>query len=255
MPPRPFAFFCIPATPLGYIASMNPIRIIATLVLCLASLAPGAVPVKTYTFVYITTGPATDIEQSEQQTAFAGHFSNMKRMAKEGDLLIAGPYGKSESFDDLRGLWVFNTDSTTKALELAATDPPGKLGIFVFEAVQLMTDDALLELPRLEEEDEARRLADPDVPDAWSGRGYFIATAPVSETDEPTRNLSVLMLATLAADQDTRVTSHQRMMILDATSEDEANQALKDAGCDPDNWKLDAWYASSMIAKLPSLRE
>ena len=142
---------------------MNPFRIIATLVLCLASLAPGAVPVKTYTFVYITTGPATDIEQSEQQTAFAGHFSNMKRMAEEGDLLIAGPFGKSESFDDLRGLWVFNTDSTAKALELAATDPPGKLGIFVFEAVQLITDDALLELPRLEREDEARRLADPDV--------------------------------------------------------------------------------------------
>tara|TARA_R110000737_G_scaffold2923_13_gene9520 strand:+ start:5247 stop:5951 length:705 start_codon:yes stop_codon:yes gene_type:complete len=234
---------------------MNPFRIIATLVLCLASLAPGAVPVKTYTFVYITTGPATDIEQSEQQTAFAGHFSNMKRMAEEGDLLIAGPFGKSESFDDLRGLWVFNTDSTAKALELAATDPPGKLGIFVFEAVQLITDDALLELPRLEREDEARRLADPDVLDAWSGRGYFIATAPVSKTDEPTRTSSVFMLATLTADPDTRVTNDQRMLILDATTEDEAHHALKDSGCNPDDWKLDVWYASSMIAKLPSLRE
>ena len=63
------------------------------------------------------------------------------------------------------------------------------------------------------------------------------------------------MLATLTADPDTRVTNDQRMLILDATTEDEAHHALKDSGCNPDDWKLDVWYASSMIAKLPSLRE
>lgn len=235
-------------------SDMNCTKLIITIALAIASFASGAIPVKTYTFVYITTGPATDIEQSEQQEAFAGHFSNMKRMADEGDLLIAGPYGQAESFDDLRGLWVFNTDSTTKALELAATDPPGKLGIFVFEAVQLMTDDALLELPRLEKEDEARRLADPNVPDEWAGRVYTIATAPISESQAPTRTPSVLMLATLSAEKDTRVTKDNRFVILDANSTDDARQALEDAGCDPDNWNFDAWYATAMIAKLPSLR-
>jgi len=208
-----------------------------------------------YTFVYILTGPATEIAPEDQSTAFAGHFSNMKRMAEEGDLLIAGPYGEPKSDAGLRGLWVFTTDDTDKALEHAATDPPGKLGIFVFEAFQLRTDDALWELTRLEKEDKERRAADPGDSQEWSGRAYIIATGKVGGVKEPERTDGVLMLATLVGSEDSRVDEDHWMVLLDATTADEAAAALTEAGCDSGDWALDLWYGSKMPEQLPSLRE
>tara|TARA_R110002072_G_scaffold42064_21_gene119057 strand:- start:371763 stop:372485 length:723 start_codon:yes stop_codon:yes gene_type:complete len=210
---------------------------------------------RTYTFVYIMTGPATEIAPEDQSTAFAGHFSNMKRMAEAGDLLMAGPYGEPKSDAGLRGLWVFTTDNIDKALEHAATDPPGKLGIFVFEAFELRTDDALWELTRLENEEKARKAADPDASQEWSGRAYIIATGKVGHVKEPKRAEGVLMLATLVGSEDSRIEEDHWMVLLDATTGEEAEAALKEAGCDSDDWSLDLWYGSKVPEQLPSLRE
>ncbi len=210
---------------------------------------------RTYTFVYILTGPATDVSPEEQKTAFAGHFSNMRRMAEAGDLLMAGPYGEPKSDAGLRGLWVFTTDDTEKALEHAATDPPGKLGIFVFEAFELRTDDALWELTRLENEEKARKAADPDASQEWSGRAYIIATGKVSQVKEPKRTDGVLLLATLVGAEDSRVEEDHRMVLLDATTAEEAEAVLKKAGCDSSDWAIDLWYGSKVPEQLPSLRK
>lgn len=210
---------------------------------------------ETYTFVYIVTGPATDIDAETQQEAFKGHFSNMSRMANDGDLLVAGPYWQPKSFDDLRGMWIFATDDVDEALQHAATDPPGQLGIFVFEALQLKTDDALLELPRLEKEDEERRLSDPDVADEWVGRGYFWATAPIAGTDQPERVEGVALLAILVGREGTRVEQDHWLVLVDATTAEDAQSVLTDAGCDPKQWTLDEWYGSEMPAKLPNFRD
>ncbi len=210
---------------------------------------------RTYTFVYILTGPATEIAPEEQGKAFAGHFSNMRRMAEAGDLLMAGPYGEPKSDAGLRGLWVFTTEDTEKALEHAATDPPGKLGIFVFEAFELRTDDALWELNRLENEEKARKAADPDASQEWSGRAYMIATGKVSQVKEPKRTDGVLMLATLVGSENSRVEEDHWMVLLDATTAEEAAATLKVAGCDSSDWALDLWYGSKVPKQLPSLRE
>ncbi|MGJ8635850.1 MAG: YciI family protein [Phycisphaerales bacterium] len=225
------------------------------LILTLSTRAAAESPMDTYTFVYIVTGPATEIDAATQQEAFRGHFSNMKRMAEAGDLLIAGPYWQPKSFDDLRGMWIFATDDVDEARTHASTDPPGQLGIFIFEALQLKTDDALLELPRLEREDEARRLADPDIPDEWAGRGYFWATAPVESTTEPDRIQGVALLGTLVGREGTRIEDDHWLMLVDATTAEDAQAVLKEAGCDPKHWKLDEWYGSAMPVELPSFRE
>ncbi len=231
------------------------IQLLSLVTLCFASRALAAGPLQTYTFVYILTGPATDIDATTQEEAFQGHFSNMTRMAENGDLLIAGPYWEPKTWDDMRGMWIFNTDDLDQASEFAATDPPGKLGIFVFDILHFTTDDALLELPRLEKEDEQRRLSDPDIPDEWVGRGYFWAFAPVAKSNEPDRVQGVALLGTLIGNDDSRLQDDHWLILLDATTADEAKQVLKDAGCDPDHWSIDQWYGSAMPAKLPTFRE
>jgi hypothetical protein len=231
------------------------ISLLSVIALCFAPSALAAGPVQTYTFVYILTGPATDIEAETQQRAFKGHFSNMSRMAEDCDLLIAGPYWQPKTWEDMRGMWIFNTDDLDQASEFAATDPPGKLGIFVFDILQLKTDDALLELPRLEKEDEQRRLADPDTSDEWAGRGYFWATAAVTKSNEPNRVEGVALLGTLIGNNDSRLKENHWLILLDATTADEAKQVLTKAGCDPEKWNIDEWYGSAMPAKLPTFRD
>lgn len=226
-----------------------------TLITLLFASSAFAIAPQTYTFVYILTGPATDIEPEAQQQAFAGHFANMGLMAEQGDLLAAGPYGPFKTDPMLRGLWIFNTDSVNEALEFAATDPPGKLGIFVFEAVQIVTDDALSELTRLEKEDEARRLADPEVADEWAGRGYTLAWAPTSSSETPDRIEGVLMIATMLKQEGTRIKEDHHLILMDSTSPEAAQKLLKKSGCNPANWQYDGWYTSTVLAQLPSVRE
>ncbi|MFK7759756.1 MAG: YciI family protein [Phycisphaerales bacterium] len=234
---------------------MRYLHLFPLLCLLIATKSLSAGPMETYSFVYILTGPATDIEPAIQQEAFQGHFSNMTRMAEEGDLLIAGPYWQPQTWDDMRGMWIFNTRDLDKASTLAATDPPGKLGIFVFDILHFKTDDPIDQLPRLEKEDEERRLSDPNIPDEWAGRGYFWATAKATEIDEPDRVEGIALLGTLIGHADSRIESDHWLVLLDATTNEDAAKILTSAGCDPEQWSMDEWYGSAMPAKLPSLRD
>ncbi len=234
---------------------MNIIRLLTLAVLWISSNVFASPQMQTFTFVYILTGPATDIDAQTQQEAFKGHFSNMSRMAEDGDLLIAGPYWQPQTWDDMRGMWIFATDDIDEALKHAGTDPTGQLGIFVFQALQLKTDDQLMELPRLEREEKQRRAEDPNDDGERRGRGYFWATAPIDETNEPNRVEGIALLGTLIGHEDTRVKEDHWLILLDATTPEDANQVLKDSGCDPENWNIDQWYGSAMPAKLPTFRE
>ncbi|MCL4221629.1 MAG: hypothetical protein KJZ65_09680 [Phycisphaerales bacterium] len=199
-----------------------------------------------YTFVFIRTGPATGLSTEQQEEAFRGHFSNMARLAGERKLLIAGPFGEPRADASHRGLWVFNTPSAAKALELGATDPTVELGIFVLDAHPLATGAPIRSLPRLEEEDEARRLADPDVPDEWQGRRYVLATHPWSKKMARRVNgrSGVLIAARLyghGADGRDEV-----LAWLDAETPDAARAMLPDA----DAWTLHGWYGSKMLSRM-----
>ena len=76
---------------------------------------------KKYVFCLLKTGSNTTATKEETQKLFEGHMSNISRLAKEGKLVVAGPFMKNER--NYRGIYIFNANSIEEAKEFVATDP------------------------------------------------------------------------------------------------------------------------------------
>lgn len=240
-----------PRPPIWYSAGMHTRSMMAVSVGMAGLLLGGCAPRgmrggPEYTFVFIRTGPATGLSKERQDEAFRGHFSNMARLARERKLLVAGPLGEPRSDATHRGLWVFDTASTDEALDDGSTDPTVKLGIFVLSAHPLATGAPIRSLPRLEEEDEARRLADASVPDEWEGRRYLLATHPWSKqmARRVERRAGVLIAAKLYGHGTNG--GDEVLLWLDAQTPEAARAILPDA----DAWTLHGWYGSKMVGEM-----
>jgi uncharacterized protein len=85
-----------------------------------------------YVLCILKTGPNdAEITGEQRKELFAGHFANIARLAEEGKLSLAGPFGKNER--SYRGLYVFNVATVEEAEALVVLDPAVKAGIFVSE--------------------------------------------------------------------------------------------------------------------------
>jgi len=76
---------------------------------------------KKYVFCLLKTGSNTTATKEETQNLFKGHMDNIGRLAKEGKLVVAGPFMKNEK--NYRGIYIFNASSIEEAKEFVATDP------------------------------------------------------------------------------------------------------------------------------------
>jgi len=88
---------------------------------------------KNYVFCILKTGPK-DAEITDKKLRgeiFAGHMANIQRLAGEGKLVLAGPFGKNDR--TYRGLFIFNVTSVEEAKKLVETDPVIKSGMMVAE--------------------------------------------------------------------------------------------------------------------------
>lgn len=88
---------------------------------------------KSYVFCILKTGPK-DAEIKEKRTRdeiFTGHMANMGRLAKEGKLVLAGPFGKNERA--YRGIFILNVKTVEEAQKLVETDPVIKSGMMIAE--------------------------------------------------------------------------------------------------------------------------
>ena len=74
-----------------------------------------------YVLVILKTGPTPMPKGEKRDAMFDGHFANMNRLAEEGKLVVAGPFGKNE--EGWRGLFLFAVDDVEAARKLTATDP------------------------------------------------------------------------------------------------------------------------------------
>ena len=87
---------------------------------------------KMYVLCILKTGPKdADIKGDERKEVFAGHFANIGRLAEEGKLAVAGPFGKNDKA--YRGLYIFNVATIEEAEKLVVLDPAVKAGVFVPE--------------------------------------------------------------------------------------------------------------------------
>lgn len=106
-----------------------------------AKLGADEYGMRSYVLVVLKTGPTRVPEGTERDEMFRGHFANMKRLAEEGKLVLAGPF---DGVDGWRGLFVFAVKDIDEAKQLAATDPVLAKGEMVAEFHKYYGSAALL---------------------------------------------------------------------------------------------------------------
>ena len=80
----------------------------------------------------LKTGPKdAEVQGDARKEVFKGHFANIQRLADEGKLAVAGPFGKNDRA--WRGLYIFNVSTVEEAEKLVVLDPAVAAGVFVPE--------------------------------------------------------------------------------------------------------------------------
>ena len=96
------------------------------------SLGADKFGMKAYTIVMLTTGTAKIEDKAKMNELMNGHMENIGRLAKEGKIVVAGPFsGKNQR--EYRGMFIFNTKSKEEAESWVKTDPAVASGVFNYE--------------------------------------------------------------------------------------------------------------------------
>jgi len=76
---------------------------------------------KQYVLVILKKGAANITDKKVLDSIFHGHMANIKRLASENKLVLAGPTGDNDK--NYEGIFVFNTSSPDEAKQWLNTDP------------------------------------------------------------------------------------------------------------------------------------
>lgn len=109
------------------------------------SLGADAHGMRNYVLVILKTGPQRMPAGPARDAMFRGHFANIKRLADEGKLALAGPF---EDGGDWRGLFLFAVADIDEAKKLVATDPVIVNGEMVAEYRKFYGSAALMLVPQ-----------------------------------------------------------------------------------------------------------
>lgn len=209
---------------------------------------PAREPEERFTFVYLVSGPKSGQGTKEERAAvFAGHMSNMQKLADRGDLAIAGPFAKPAN-PAWRGLYVFHADSVQDAAALAATDPGIVAGEF---AAQCHPITAPAWLARAYEHDKAW-LARTTLPAAEPGkppaniRPYVIITA--DDADRARRTLLTSPLGPSVVWHARFTDTGQGVFVLDAQNPAQARAACSAIDMGP--CTFDGWWSTASLTSL-----
>jgi uncharacterized protein YciI len=123
---------------------MRSIRVLALVVMSAASLlaqspydAALAAKLKaddegmrTYVMAFLKAGPNRERPRDEAQKLQAAHRANIRRLAADGKLVLAGPFADN---GELRGIYIFDVATVAEAEALTRTDPAIQAGQLVME--------------------------------------------------------------------------------------------------------------------------
>ena len=100
---------------------------------------------KSYILVILKTGPADSLIKGDMRDElFAGHFSNIRKLAAEEKLVLAGPFDDPEKV--MRGLFILNVENMEDAQAIVESDPAIKAGIFTTELTKYYGSAALIQV-------------------------------------------------------------------------------------------------------------
>lgn len=102
---------------------------------------------KQYVFVSLKRG-TKKFEEKERAALLQGHMEFIGRMAKEGKLVLAGPFGDDK---DIRGIYIFDLRTVADARKLVESDPSIKAGLFEVELRPWYGSAALMEVLTIHE--------------------------------------------------------------------------------------------------------
>ncbi len=198
-----------------------------------------------YTLVYLKTGARTGLSKEEQGKVFSGHFANMERMARGGQLVLAGPFGEHRTDPALRGIFLLTTAERAMARQYAETDPGFQAGVFALEYHELVTDAALREFVAfdLAETDAAKAAGRTPKPGEY-GRGFVLLIA--DDFEAATAALAETSALVLSGRYDDR----GLFAILDATDLTAAEAALATVRPRLGAHRLEEWFASRNLLRL-----
>lgn len=225
-------------------------RLAALPLVLLALLAPAcrsgslAEPSADYVLVYLRSGgAAAEKTPEERQVIQAAHLENIGRLAREGKIVVAGPFGQPMPDPALRGLFVFDVADVHEAEELTRTDRAIQEGVLTMDAHPFRSSPDLRELPaRYFEREAARegRAADPDI------RPYVILRAADAERAEKALAGAggVVLAGRLGGELAGRA-----LFVLDDESPDEAAARLAPVSDEIGEHELLPWWASPALAE------
>lgn len=209
--------------------------------------APAAAPADAYVLALLKTGPRTaPLGKDDSQRIFGGHMANMQRLAREGRLVMAGPYGKAKSDAALRGVFVLATADLAEAKAWCETDPGFAEGVFRFELAPMATTAALrAQLAADLAREDAQRQAGTTPPPGSGMRGYVLLTAADgARADAALGDDGGVLLRS-------RLGDGRGWYVLDAVDVAAARALLGERAGAMGEMALDEWYATDLLADLP----
>ena len=105
---------------------------------------------KNYVFVLLKKGSASITDEKMRDSIFNGHMANIKKLASENKLIVAGPIGANDK--NYEGIFVFNTADVKEAKQWLSTDPAIQANDLDAEIYPWYCTAALQEIPALHQQ-------------------------------------------------------------------------------------------------------
>ena len=111
---------------------------------------------KKYVFCLLKSGTNTTASKEETKKLFEGHMANIGKLAKEGKLVVAGPFMKNDR--NYRGIYIFNVETIEEAQALVTTDPAINAKLLEAELTPWYATAALQETLKIHEKIAKKKI-------------------------------------------------------------------------------------------------
>lgn len=113
---------------------------------------------KRYVMAFLKRGKTQIKDSTARAELQKKHLQNIDRLAKEGKLIVAGPFlAKTE----LRGIFIFHVESIEEAKKLTESDPAIQAGMLEMELQPWYSSAALIEVPKIHRTLEKKAITEP----------------------------------------------------------------------------------------------